>query len=116
VVDLNRRQVHQRSTEVDRIIQTISAETVGLIVRDQLADTCRAPPQPGEVVALGEELERVLARGAELRRRAGGAALAAGPVYPGALAAVASAPPSGPQFLPLSHTHEARSMSGPAGP
>ena len=39
---------------------------------------------------------RTVARGAEWRRRAGGAALAAGPICPGALAAVAPAPLQGP--------------------
>jgi hypothetical protein len=63
LVNLNRHQVHQRSTEVHQIIQTISAETVGLLVRDQPADTCRAAPRPGEVVVPGEGLERLLAPG-----------------------------------------------------
>ena len=57
---------------------------------------------------------RTVARGAEWRRRAGGAALPAGPVWPGALAAVASAPLQGPKccLVPTLTRH----TRGPAPP
>lgn len=107
---LNTRQAHQRSTEVGRSTQTISAETVGLIVRDQLADTRRGPASWWRWARSRSGCRF----GAEWRRRrAGGAALAAGPVCPGALAAV-SARLQGLRCCPfprlMSHTR------GPAPP
>ena len=115
MVILNRHQVHHRSTEIHQIIQTISAKAVGPFVRNRLADTCRASLRPGEVVAPGEGLERLLARGPS----GGGAAPVALPC-PRGLSAPGRWPPcrphSGRRLLPLSHTREARPRSGPAGP